>query len=134
MTLTVCFALPGCYERSTDGGAQGTKSMPVGDPAIKYYKGPADGKKVTIHLQAGFTGEEVILHYNDVRLYDGVPKTKLTLGMAELVHFTVGPEPNGKIALQYKGQLTPHIFTWADGAHIAINVRDKVEWKQAKEP
>jgi hypothetical protein len=105
----------------------------AGDPAIKYYKGPADGRKVFIHLQGGFKGEHVILHYNDVRLYDGDPKTKPTLGLAEIVTFTIGKEETGKITIQTPVNASK-TFTWEKGTYITISLgvgeKREVHWKQ----
>jgi hypothetical protein len=112
-----------------------SKNKPAPDPAVKYYKGPADGKKISIHLQAGFDGSPVTLHYNDVRLHDSDPKTKLTLGLAEIVDFTVGPAPAGKIAIQARNQLVSQTFQWENGTHIGIRwdpPTKAFQWKQSK--
>src|SRR5205809_94578 len=94
--LLLCLFVPAC-DKTPVVNVEAPSPKPGGEPAIKYYKGPADGKKITIHLQSGFKGEHVTLHYNDVRLYDGDPKTKMTLGLAEKVHFTIGNEATGKL-------------------------------------
>ena len=128
-------ALIGCQQAVVPIVQQENKPAP--DPAIKYYKGPADGKKVAIHLQDGFKGEHVTLHYNNVRLWDGDPKTSRALGKAAIVNFTIGNEATAKIGIQLEGQLIEKSFPWEKGAYIAIRIppgeKREVTWRQQDE-
>jgi hypothetical protein len=137
MNRAILFALLacpliGCQQADVPIAQQQNKPNP--DPAVKYYKGPADGKKVAIHLQNGFKGEHVTLHYNSVRLWDGDPKTSMTLGKAAVVNFTIGKEGTGKIGFQQEGQLIEKSFAWEKGAYIAIRIspgeKREVTWQQ----
>lgn len=128
-TLVSC-SLVGCQPA---GSPITEQEKTAGDPAIKYYKGPADGRKVSIHLQSGFKGEHVILHYDNARLYDGDPKTKPTLGRAEIVTFTIGKEESGKITIQTPVSASK-TFTWEKSTYIGISIgvdeKREVHWKQ----
>lgn len=135
--LLLCLFVPAC-DKTPVINVEEPSPKPGGDPAIKYYKGPADGKKISIHLQDGFDGQHVTLHYNDHRLYDSAPKTKNTLGLAEIVNFTIGAEPKGKIGIQGDGQVVWKTFTWENGTHIGVRIRVEdekkvVRWEQSKE-
>ncbi|MFO0966192.1 MAG: hypothetical protein U0793_11495 [Gemmataceae bacterium] len=101
-------------------------------PKIKFYKGPADGKTIALHLQGGFTGEPIEILFNDMPLFQGEPKTRPTLGLAAVVKFTIGKEETGKLTLRTKMEPSSATFTWSKGGFILVNIiRAKVQWAQA---
>lgn len=103
-----------------------------------FYQGPPEGKKVALHLQSGFNGERIEILYNKVPLYQGNPKTKQTLGMAEIVHFTIGPEAAGELRIRSRLGESIETITWEKGTHIGVSLGlgndAKVRWKQEEKP